>query len=220
MPVVRTEFCSECGHSRRQHTPTGCTECECPMKAPKIDRRSDGTEVESWGRGSPMEPFGPNNPAFKSHGISSLLRADRTASAGLLAEIDAQYEVLAKELPFIHQVDRGEMRRLAELDITIRHLSAYIDEVLLGEARVYLKGAPKDQPRTGIEALAASNLPELLSKLTNTASNVAERLGLNPAGRHKLLKDYSWAKHLSRDMPGPDKLIQRGTKRLEEMRRP
>lgn len=141
-------------------------------------------------------PFEAGNTKAMTHGISQLLQRQE-ATPAQLAGIEDSLVALLDEFPFLHEADAYELRALARLRYEIDQLASYGDRVRLGEARVVLRGVPKDTPRTGIEAWYASGLASELAKLIEKASSISKNLGLNPSGRWAVAKDLFTAKRLA-----------------------
>lgn len=170
MAVVRTETCSVCSHTRREHEPSGCTKCECDQRAPHVIVRSDGTETESWGK---SEPFEKGNQAAVKHGARSVQVVSAKAQEIL--------EQLMAEYPFVTELHGEAVERYCRTEARGQLLSNHIMQVVKEE---------------GVEAVA----PYLWTEATRAdgvSQKLAQDLGLDPAGLARLAKDFGWAKHLA-----------------------
>ena len=148
-------------------------------------------------RGYSWPPFEPGNDKAKTHGVSQLLN-NHPATPAQLVGIEQTLVELLTEFPFLHEADQSTLRRLARLQYEIDTLAEYGDKVRAGEDRVILRGAGRDEPRTGLPAWYASGLSDQLGKLIEKASNLSTKLGLNPAGRFAIAKDLYTAARTAR----------------------
>lgn len=206
MGVVRAEVC-ECGHTRRQHWPKGCLECECVERAPNFMVREDGSEHESWG----MErvPFEPGNTAALRHGERSRGQVESLVSEEaqrVLAELMAVW-------PWLADADAVTVDILCKAKARFDRIDRYVNAVIDGEITAYPR---KGKPTTGIEAVA-DYLWQALARHERTVIDSASKLGLNPVDRAALFKDTGMAQHYGRE--GVEKMIGRGSARLRQIRK-
>lgn len=195
----------ECDHLRRDHTPAGCSRCNCQERAPTVVRLKDGTEHESWGTFTNRAPeFGAGNTVAVRHGT----RSDRLVSERaerLLAELSSQW-------PWLADADALTVDVLLKSKVRYDALDEYVAGVIEGTREAY---PVKGRPRTGVEAVP-DRVWLALARNERSVLEAAAKLGLNPVERAQLVKDARLGQYYAAQ--NVEEMVARGTKKLAALR--
>ena len=172
----------DCSHSRAEHGPRGCTQCECELRAPVVGVREDGTTYESW-----REPFSKGNAVASTHGVKS-----RRLISERAREVWGELREVA---PWLEDADELAVGVLVDSLAKFRVVDDAIDAIIEGK----LESRSQNGPRTGVLGVP----PYLFEQHSRAARQVTDslaKLGLSPKTRAALLKDAGYAALIADDV--------------------
>jgi hypothetical protein len=159
-----------------------------------------GKKTPVWDR---KDPFEQGNTFSVAHGAGSTkLVSERTAE--VRHDLISSYQWLTES-------DSVAIDLLCSAQARYELLSEYMWGIVEGAIERAPQGRPpkrgKAEATTGVEAVPAYIWTEI-TKLEKNISDMANRLGLDPAGRAAIFKDFGWAKALAGQSMG--KLVEMG----------
>ena len=172
----------ECGHTRAEHGPRGCTQCECELRAPVVGVREDGTTFESW-----RQPFEKGHTVSTTHGAKS-----RRLISERAREV---WQELREVAPWLEDADELAVGVLVDSLAKFRVVDDAIDAIIEGR----LEGRSQNGPRTGVLGVPPY-LWEQHSRAARQVTDALAKLGLSPKTRAALLKDAGYAALIADDV--------------------